>query len=276
MAPTGTPSARPTSRATPTNTSGRKRPRGRGGAAAPRRRRAAPCGLGRARCPRRPGAGRRADQDDGERTGRRLVEADLELVVDLGRQGLVAEDLEGAELGQHDQPDQDRAPEDGQAGLTHGDGPERPDPAQAEAARHLLLRRVRRPQAGRDRKEDQRIDGQRHHQHGGPEAGDGGEDGLPSEAHDEVRDAERNHDEDGQETATRNVRPLDEPRGQRADDGAQRRSPRRQATRCSRSASRSGSGTGAGAVPPTRPGRPGRRETPAAAAPPPTRARLPS
>ena len=42
-------------------------------------------------------------QDEREGTGGRLVEADLELVVDLGRQRLVAQDLEGAELGQHDQ-----------------------------------------------------------------------------------------------------------------------------------------------------------------------------
>ena len=161
-------------------------------------------------------------QDEGEGAGRRLVEPDLELVVDLRRQRLVAQDLEGAELGQHDQPDQDGSAEDGQTGLAHRDRPERAHPAQSEAARHLLLGRVRAPQAGGHREEDQGIDGQGHHQHGGPEPADGGEDGAPSEAHHEIRDAERDHDEDGEETAAGHVRPLDEPGGQGADDGAQR------------------------------------------------------
>ena len=151
------------------------------------------------------------DENQRERTGGRCVETDLELVVDLGCEGLVAQDLEGTELGEHDQADQDGSPENGDAGLPDRDGPERPYPAEPETARHLLLRRVRRPQAGGDGKEDQRIDGQGHDQHGGPESADAGKDGPPPEAHHEIRDAKRDHDEDGQEPATRDIRPLDEP-----------------------------------------------------------------
>ena len=61
-------------------------------------------------------------EDQGERAGGRLVEADLELVVDLGGQRLVAQDLERAELGQHDQPDQDRS----RRGWPAGPGPRSP------------------------------------------------------------------------------------------------------------------------------------------------------
>ena len=72
------------------------------------------------------------DEDQRERAGGGFVETDLELVVDLGRQGLVAEDLEGAELGEHTRPTRMAPPEDGEAGpgppsrsRTSGCGPSR-------------------------------------------------------------------------------------------------------------------------------------------------------
>ena len=204
MAPTGTPSASTTRRPTPASATGRNRPSGSGRSCRwragpqPRRPTAAPHGV-------LAGQQQRTEEheDEGEGAGGRLVEPDLELVVDLRRQRLVAQDLEGAELGQHDQPDEDRSPEDRQPGLAHRDRPEGAHPAEPEAARHLLLRRVRRAQAGRHREEHQGVDGQGHHQHGGPEPADGRKDRSPSEAHDEVRDAEWDDDQDGEEPAAR-------------------------------------------------------------------------
>ncbi len=94
------------------------------------------------------------DQNQGQGAGRRLVEAHGELGVDLRGQRVETEDLECAELGQHDQCDEHRAAEDGQAGLSHRHLPEGRQPAQAQAARHFLLGRVGVAQARRDGQED--------------------------------------------------------------------------------------------------------------------------
>ena len=137
------------------------------------------------------------DQDQGEGAGRRLVEAHGELGVDLCGQRVEAEDLERAELRQHDQRDEHRAAENGQAGLSHRHLPERRHPAEAQAARHFLLGRVGVAQARRNGQEDERVDSQRHDENGRPEAPEGGEDGAPSEADHEVGDPERDHHQHG-------------------------------------------------------------------------------
>ncbi len=128
MAPTGTPSARTTTAATPAST---------GSGAPPER--------PRQHEPRRAGtdarapalAARRAlaeeqdrpeeDEDEREGTARRGVEADRELGVRLGGQGAEAEDLEGAELGQADQGDEHRS----RRGWPVGPG--RPSPSRTSA-----------------------------------------------------------------------------------------------------------------------------------------------
>ena len=160
-------------------------------------------------------------EDQGERAGGGLVEPDLELAVDLGGQRLVAQDLERTELSQHDEADQDRPSEDRRAGLSDGDRPEGVQAAETEAAGHLLLRRVRRAQAGGHGQEHQWVDRQGHHQDGGPEPADGGEHATPAEAHHEVGDAQRDHHQDRKEAAARQVGALHEPGGQRPDGDAQ-------------------------------------------------------
>ena len=161
------------------------------------------------------------DKDEREGTARGGVEADRELGVRLGGQCAEAEDLEGAELGQADEGDEHAAAEDGQSGLADGDLPERPQASEAEAAGHLFLCRVGVAQVGGDREEDERVHGEGHDQDGGPEAGEGREDGLPPEADDEVRDPERDDDQHRPHAPARQRGALDEPGQQRADHRAQ-------------------------------------------------------
>ncbi len=220
--PTGTPSASPTSSPTPPSTAGMARPSGWG-----RIRRAAPAPEpgSPAMAPGGPLAEKddeaERDEDQGESARRRLVEAHGELGEDLRGQRVEAEDLEGAELGQHDQCDEHRAAENGQTGLSHRHLPECRHPAEAQAARHLLLGRIRVAQARRDGQEDQRIDGQRHDENGRPEAPEGGKDGAPTEADHEVGYPERDHHQHGPVTPTRQPGALDEPGRDRPDDRAQ-------------------------------------------------------
>ena len=65
------------------------------------------------------------DEHERERGGRGHVEGDVELGEDLGREGLVAEDLEGAVLGEQDERDEQAAAEDRASGLAERDPPER-------------------------------------------------------------------------------------------------------------------------------------------------------
>ena len=153
----------------------------------------------------------------------RLIEADQELRIDLGGQGVVAQDLEGAELGQHHQPDQHRPAEDGQTGLADGDPPERLEPTESETPGHLFLRRVGVAQVGRHREVDERVHGQRHDQHGGPEPAQGREQRVPAETDHEVRDAEGDHDGDGPNGTARDLGAFDEPGRHGADGGGQDR-----------------------------------------------------
>ena len=123
-----------------------------------------------------PGHGLPAEHDDaehhqhqGQGPGGGQVERHLGLGEDLGGEGLVAEDLEGAVLGQDDQGHQEAAPEDGPAGLADRDPQEGADAAEPEAAGHLLLAGIGAPQAGRHRQVDQRVDGEGHDQYRAPE-----------------------------------------------------------------------------------------------------------
>ena len=129
---------------------------------------------------------------------------------------LEAEDLEGAELGQHDEGHEHRTAENGQPGLAHGHPPEGRHPAQAQTPRHLLLGRIGVAQARRHGQEDERVDGQRHDEGGGPESAEGREDGPPAEADDEVGDAQGDHHQHGPEPPARELGPLDEPGRERS------------------------------------------------------------
>ena len=149
------------------------------------------------------------------------AERQRELGEDLGGEGLVAEDLERAVLGQQDQRDQQAAAQDRAAGLAERDPDERAHPADAEAARHLLLARVGGPQAGRHRQVDQRVDGQRHDQDRAAEAVHPGPQRGPAEADHEVGDGQRHHDQHRPDPPAGQVGPLDAPGGGGADDRAQ-------------------------------------------------------
>ena len=160
-------------------------------------------------------------EDQGEGACGRLVEPHLELVVDLRGQRLVAEDLERAELGQHDEPDENGPTENGHLRLSHGDGPEGSHPTHPQTARHLLLCRIGRSETGGDGEEHERVDGEGHHEDCSPEPSERGKQGPPAETDHEVRDPEGNHHEHGEQATERQIGPLDEPGGQGAHDHAQ-------------------------------------------------------
>ena len=95
------------------------------------------------------------------------------------------------------------------------------DPADAEAARDLLLARVGGTEAGRHRQVDQRVHGEGHDQDGAAEALHPGPQRGPAEAHHEVGDRQRHHDQHRPDAPPGQVGPLDAPGGGGADDGAQ-------------------------------------------------------
>ena len=162
------------------------------------------------------------DQHQREGAGGGHVEGDLELGEDLGGEGLVAEDLEGAVLGQDHKRDQDAAAEDGAARLPDGHAQEGADPAQPEAAGRVLQARVRAAQAGSDGKVDQGIDGQGHDQHRALEPLHPGRDRRPPEADHEVGDGEGDHQQHRPDAAAGEVGALHQPGRQGADHGAER------------------------------------------------------
>ena len=162
------------------------------------------------------------DQHERERAGGRDVEQLLELGEDLGREGLVAEDVERPVLGQQDHDDEQAAAEDGHLRLPQRDAEEGLDPAGAEAARHLFLRRVGVAEAGRDRQVDQRVDRQRHHQNRAAEARHIGADRRPPEAHHEIGNRQRHHQKHRPHPSAGQVGALRQPRRAGPDDRAQR------------------------------------------------------
>ena len=102
------------------------------------------------------------------------------------------------------------------------DPPEGPEPADAEAARHLLLRRVGVAKAGGHGKVHERIDRERHDQHGATEAGDTGGQRVPAEADHEVGDRKRYDDEHRPQLAAGKVGALDAPSRGSTKDSAER------------------------------------------------------
>ena len=161
------------------------------------------------------------DEHERERGRGGRVEAIQELGVDRRGERLEAEDLEGAVLGEHHERHEHAAPEDRAACVPERHAPERPQPPEPEAARDLLERRVGVAQARRDRQVDERVDRERHDERRTGHAADRREQRLPAEARHEVRDADRDDDEDGPQPPRRQVGALDAPGGERPDHGAQ-------------------------------------------------------
>ena len=103
-------------------------------------------------------------QDQRERRGHRNVVAALRLEEDLGGEGVVAEDLEGAVLGQQGQGHQDAPAEEGRPGLGHGHPAEGGQAGETEGSGHFLLAGVGTPKGCGHRQVDEGIEGQGHHQ----------------------------------------------------------------------------------------------------------------
>ncbi len=171
------------------------------------------------------------EQDEHEREGAagRRREPDLDLRVDLGRERLEAEDLERPELGEEDQRHEQRAAEERGADLVQRHPRERPDPAEAQAARDVLEARVGSPERGGDGQIDERVAAERHHEHRAPVAGHAGRDRDPAVAEHEVRHRERQHEHDRPEPPPREVRTLDAPRRRYPEHGADQRDGEREA-----------------------------------------------
>ena len=222
LAPTGTPSASATSSRKPASTGSLERPSRRGAAA---RCASAPDATDPPSAACQPLAGQHEEPEqhehERERTGRRHVEGDIELGEDLGREGLVAEDLKRAVLGQDDERDEQTSAEDRPSGLAEGDPPERLQAPGAEAARDLLLAWVGAAEARGDRQIHERIDREGHHEHGAAEALHPCAERRPAEADDEVRDRERHDHQHRPDPPARQVGALDEPRRGGADHRAQ-------------------------------------------------------
>ena len=103
--------------------------------------------------------GAERDEHERQRAGRRDAERHLELGEDLGGEGLVAEDLEGAVLREQHEGDEHAAAEDGPSDLAERHPEERPDPTDAEAPRRLLEPGVRGTEARCHRQVHERVDG---------------------------------------------------------------------------------------------------------------------
>ena len=160
------------------------------------------------------------DERDRERAGGRGAEADLDLGVDLGREGVEAEDLERAELGEQDQGDEEHSSDERGPDLVQRDAEERSRTAEPEPARDVLEPRVGGPERRRDRQVDERVAAERHHEHGAPVPVHGGLDRDPGVGEHEVRDRERQHEHQREEAPERYVGSLDEPRHCDAEHGA--------------------------------------------------------
>jgi hypothetical protein len=170
------------------------------------------------------GQHQQAEQDEhqGQRAGGGEA-VPVEFGEDLGRERLVAEDLERAELGQQDERDQQAAAEDRALGLAERDPGEGSDATDPEAAGHLLLAGIGDPQAGRHRQVDQRVHGEGHHDGRAGEAVRPGPQRVPAEAHHEVGDGQRDDDEYRPDAAAGQVGALDAPRRTGPDHRAGRR-----------------------------------------------------
>ncbi len=161
------------------------------------------------------------DQYQRESTGRRDVERDVEFSEDLGREGLVAENLEGAELGQNHEADEDTAAKDRPPGLGERDPKEGLHPAEAETPRHFLESRVRATKTRSDGQVDEGIDRERHHEDRSLKAVDPRPERGPTEAHHEVGNREGQDHQHRPHVSTGQVRSLHEEGQPRADDGAE-------------------------------------------------------
>ena len=155
--------------------------------------------------------------------GRRV--AALELGVDLRRERLEAEDLEGAELGQQDQRHEQHPAEQRRPDLVQRHAEERPQPPAPEPARDVLEARVGAPQRRRDRQVDERVAAERHHEHRSPVPVHGGVDRDPAVGDHEVRHRQRQHEHDRPEA------PPGQVRSARRTRRLRRRSPRRRRDR---------------------------------------------
>jgi hypothetical protein len=156
----------------------------------------------------------------GQHVRGRAVERRPVLVIDPGRQRGEAQHLEGAELGQEMQPDQQGSAEHGRADTAQDHTPEDGPAVLAERVRHLLERRVEGAHCGHGREVDEGGVGERHDHHGPGIPLHGVRDGDPAVAVHEGGDRERRHEQHVPEASQWQVGALHQPGARDAQEGA--------------------------------------------------------
>ena len=169
------------------------------------------------------------DQHERQRARRRGVEAELELGEDRHGERLVLDDLKSAVLGQQAERHEQAAAQHRRRDLAQRHPPERPPWSQPETASNLLQGRVYAARRGGDRQVHERIQRQRHDQHRGQVSVQPRLQRDPAEAHDEVGDAERQHQCHRPQAPAGQRRALHAPGARHADHRAQSGARERQA-----------------------------------------------
>ena len=188
---------------------------------------------------------------DGERPAASGVE--LELGEDLGRECLVAEDLERAVLGDHGQGRPAHIHRGRRADQRERHPPKKvATPSDAEAVGGLLHAGVGSAQRRGDREVDERIGPQRHHDAGAEQRAQPRCERMPGVADDEVGNRNRQHQQNRPHPPCPQCSALGQPRGAGADGRREQGDDQRRGRRCDGGAAPNGPETGRGGSLPSR------------------------